>query len=88
MTICIEELKRMNLVEFLTRHYGLEFRRSGAAYVCGSPFQQERHPSFFVRLVGEHWLFKDFSSGYGGSIFDFVRIKENLPDFGSAFRQV
>jgi len=32
-----------------------------------------------------HWLFKDFSSGHGGSIFDFVQIKEKFLDFSSTF---
>ena len=88
MTICIEDLKSMNLVEFLTHHYGLNFHRSGEAYVCSSPFTEDRNPSFFVRLVRGHWLFKDFSSGHFGSIFDFVRIMENLPDFSAALKHV
>jgi molybdenum-dependent DNA-binding transcriptional regulator ModE len=74
----------MNLAEFLSRHYGLAFRRRGAEYLCCSPFTGERRPSFFVRLVGGHWLFKDFSSGVGGSIFDFVQMKEKLGSFSEA----
>ena len=81
MTPDIEALKGVNLVDFLTQHYHLEFRRIGGQYVCHSPFSEEKTPSFFVRLVNGHWLFKDFSSGLGGSIFDFVRIKENLERF-------
>jgi len=80
----IEALKRVNLVEFLSRHYGLEFRRRGAAFACCSPFTAESSPSFFVRLVDGHWLFKDFSSDTGGTIFDFVRMKENLGSFSEA----
>jgi len=80
----VEALKRVNLVGFLSRHYGLVFERQGAAYACYSPFTEESCPSFFVRQVGEHWLFKDFSSGTGGSIFDFVRIKEKLECFSEA----
>jgi DNA primase len=49
-----------------------------------SPFREEKTPSFFVRWVRGHWLFKDFSSDTGGSIFDFVRIKENLGSFTEA----
>jgi DNA primase len=82
--LSIEALKQMNLAEFLTRHYGLEFRRRGARYQCCSPFTGERRPSFFVRLVDGHWLFKDFSSGVGGSIFDFVEMKEKLGCFSEA----
>jgi DNA primase len=80
----IEALKQLNLVEFLSRHYGLEFRRRGNAYACCSPFTRESKPSFFVRLVGGHWLFKDFSSDTGGTIFDFVQEKENLGCFSEA----
>ncbi len=54
-----EALKQVNLVEFLSRHYGLEFRPKGSAYASCSPFGGEHRPSFFVRLVEGHWLFKD-----------------------------
>jgi DNA primase len=77
----VEVLKGLNLVDFLTEHYRLRFRRVGGQYVCCSPFSEEKRPSFFVRCVNGHWLFKDFSSGLGGSIFDFVQIKENLGGF-------
>ena len=86
--LSIESLKQMNLVEFLTRHYGLEFLRRGATYECCSPFTGERRPSFFVRLVDGHWLFKDHSGGAGGSIFEFVQMKEKLGCFSEALRFV
>jgi DNA primase len=88
MNASVEALKQVNLVEFLTEHYGLEFRRRGAAFACRSPFTEESKPSFFVRLVGGHWVFKDFSSGLGGSIFDFVRMKEKLGSFSEALSLV
>lgn len=77
----VEALKQVNLVEFLSRHYGLKFQRRGPAFACCSPFSGESRPSFFVRLVNGHWLFKDFSAETGGTIFDFVRMKENLGSF-------
>jgi DNA primase len=80
----IEAIKGMNLVEFLSRHYGLAFEHRGATYQCCSPFTDETQPSLFVRLVDGHWLFKDFSSGAGGSIFDFVQMKEKLASFSQA----
>jgi DNA primase len=80
----VEALKRVNLVEFLSRHYGLKFQRRGTAFACCSPFSGESRPSFFVRLVNGHWLFKDFSAETGGTIFDFVRMKENLGSFAEA----
>ena len=84
MAASVESLKGLNLVDFLTEHYDMRFRRVGSQYVCHSPFREEKTPSFFVRLVSGHWLFKDFSSDTGGSIFDFVRTKENLAGFKEA----
>jgi len=80
----VEALKQIDLVQFLSQYYGLQFRRRGAAFACCSPFTEESSPSFFVRLVNGHWLFKDFSSGTGGTIFDFVRMKEKLGNFSEA----
>lgn len=80
----VEALKQVNLVDFLSRQYGLEMRRRGAAFACRSPFTEDAHPSFFVRLVRGRWLFKDFSSGAAGTIFDFVRMKEKLGSFREA----
>jgi DNA primase len=80
----VEALKQVNLVDFLSRQYGLEFEHKGAAFAWRSPFSEDSNPSFFVRLVKGHWLFKDFSSGAAGTIFDFVRIKEGLASFADA----
>ncbi|MFH1623875.1 MAG: toprim domain-containing protein [Pseudomonadota bacterium] len=88
MTAEIEALKRVHLVDFLMAHYHLEFRGIGGEYVCPSPFTEDKNPSFFVRMVNGHWLFKDFSSGLGGSIFDFVRIKENLERFSEVLSYI
>lgn len=88
MTLSIEALKRFNLVDFLSEHYHLRFQTVGGEYVCHSPFTEEETPSFFVRLVDGRWLFKDFSSGYGGSIFDFVRASENLARFSDALSYI
>ena len=84
----IEEVKRLNMVDFLSRHYGLDFSKVGVSsyggdqYCCLSPFKEESTPSFFVREVDGHWLFKDFCSGHGGSLIDFALIKE---DFGNVW---
>ncbi len=84
----IEEVKQLNMVDFLSRHYGLDFSKdgvwahSGGQYCCLSPFKGERKASFFVREVDGHWLFKDFCSGHGGSLIDFVLLKEG---FGQVF---
>ena len=86
--LSVEQIKRVNLVDFLGQHYGLELRANGSAHACLSPFTQETHPSFFVRMVDGHWVFKDHSSGLGGTIFDFVQMKEKLPDFSATLRHV
>ena len=85
MSVYIEALKQMNLVDFLTEHYGLKFSASGSGYVASSPFGADRNPSFFVRQLEGRWLFKDFSSGLGGSIIDFWMKKKNC-DFTTAVR--
>ena len=86
MSVCIDTLKQVNLVEFLTEHYGLKFKARGSGYVCSSPFGADKTPSFFVRKVGSRWLFKDFSSGLGGSIIDLVGYLEQLPGIGDIVR--
>jgi transposase-like protein len=92
----IEEVKRLNMVDFLSCHYGLDFSvsgvdvqgHSGRGYCCLSPFTQERNASFFVRQVDGHWLFKDFSSGHGGSLIDFILLKEGLVEVSEALSYI
>jgi DNA primase len=73
-----QEIKRLDMVRLLKLWYGMDFEKVGNGYRSYSVFTGERNPSFFVRCVDGHWLFNDFSSGYGGSLIDFVRIKEKL----------
>ena len=95
----IEEVKRLNMVDFLSRHYGIDFSRGGVSahsggqcdhgqYCCLSPFKEERKPSFFVREVDGHWLFKDFCSGYGGSLIDFVLLREGFSQVSEALNHI
>lgn len=88
MSVCIETYKHLNLVDFLADHYGLTFRKSGSGYVARSPFGVDKRPSFFVRKLGNHWLFKDFSSGLGGSIIDLVGHLEQLSGVGAILRRL
>ena len=88
MSVCIETYKQMNLVDFLSTHYGLMFKKSGSGYVARSPFGADKTPSFFVRKLGSHWLFKDFSSGLGGSIIDLVGHLERLSGVGAILRRL
>jgi len=88
MSVFIETLKQMNLVDFLTEHYGLNFTRSGSGYVASSPFGADRRAIFFVRQLEGRWLFKDFSSGLGGSIIDLVGHLECLPGVANVLRRI
>ena len=85
----IEQLKRLNLANFLEKVYTMAFVREGDAYVSLSPFRKETCGSFYVREECDgHWVFKDHSSGLAGSIFDFVLAREDLQSFGEALRRV
>jgi len=92
----IEEIKRLNMVDFLSRYYGLNFTKCsvnvksycGDQYRCLSPFKSESNASFFVREVDSHWLFKDFSSGYAGSLIDFVLYKEGFSKVWEALNHI
>ena len=89
MTISIEQVKRLNMVELLTNHYYMRFHRVGGRYESLSPFTKEKNPSFFVSQGTDgHWLFKDFSSGNAGSIIDFVLIKEGLSNPSEALLHI
>lgn len=91
----IEYVKGLDMVAFLSRYYGLDFSghgvhgvSGGGAHRCLSPFKEESRASFFVRQVDGHWLFKDFSSGYGGSLIDFVLLKEGFGEVSEALRHI
>ncbi len=85
----IEQLKRLNLMKFLERVYAMTFVREGNAYVSLSPFREETRASFYVREeCDRHWVFMDHSSGFSGSIFDFVLAREGLRSFGEALGRV
>jgi DNA primase len=83
-----EDIKKIDLVEFLSKHYGMTFSRQGDSYASLSSLSAEKTPSFFVRQVGDKWLFKDFSSGQGGSLLDFVLLKEGYSEVSEAFRHI
>ncbi len=88
----IEYVKGLDMVDFLSRHYGLDFCDHGGAGrdqpCCLSPFKEERNASFFVREIDGHWLFKDFSGGCGGSLIDFVLYKEGFGEVSEALRHI
>jgi hypothetical protein len=80
MRLNINQLKALDLVAFCRSCYGMQFQRKGDVFVCLSPFREEKNPSFVIHQRCGQWLFKDFSSGKGGSIIDLVRELENLPN--------
>ncbi len=88
----VEYVKGLDMVEFLSSHYDLDFSGHGGSgggrHCCFSPFKEESRGSFFVREVNGHWLFKDFSSGYGGSLIDFVLLKEGFCGVSEALRHI
>lgn len=61
----------------------VKLKKSGSAWKGLSPFNNERTPSFFV--VPQKGIFKDFSSGKGGSVVDFLMEHEKL-SFPEALR--
>ncbi|WP_178087773.1 DNA primase, partial [Methylacidimicrobium cyclopophantes] len=70
-----------DIVEVIGNYVPL--KRAGSKYKALSPFNAEKTPSFFVDPQKQ--LFKCFSSGYGGTVFDFVMQYERL-DFLGALR--
>jgi len=85
----IGKIKCLDMVDFLNQHYGISFQSSGSGYVSVSPFTNEKNPSFVVRQLDDgHWLFKDFSSGNGGSLIDFVLLKEGYSEVYDAIKHI
>ncbi len=54
----------------------VQLKRSGSAFKGRSPFSNEKTPSFFV--VPAKNIYKDFSSGKGGNVVDFLMQHEKL----------
>ena len=73
----LDDIKNINLVEFLSRNYGLQFESRGGKQFCSSPFSpNDKTPSLCVYTDTNS--FYDFSSAFGGSILDFVKRKEGV----------
>ncbi|MBL7941518.1 MAG: DNA primase, partial [Flavobacteriales bacterium] len=54
----------------------VRLKKSGTSWKGLSPFSNERTPSFFV--VPHKGIYKDFSSGKGGNVVDFLMEHEKL----------
>src|SRR5579884_1215347 len=76
----VDEVKSRLSIEDVVSEY-VELKRAGRNYKGLSPFTNEKTPSFIVSPEKQIW--KDFSSGKGGSMFDFVMEVEGV-DFKGA----
>ena len=54
----------------------MALKKSGKSYKGLSPFSSERTPSFYV--VPSKGIYKDFSSGKGGNVIDFLMQHQKL----------
>jgi DNA primase len=71
----VEEVKSRLSIEDVIAEY-VPLKRAGRNWKGLSPFTSEKTPSFVVSPEKQIW--KDFSSGKGGSMFDFVMEVEGL----------
>jgi len=71
----VDEVKSRLSIEDVIGEY-VTLKRSGRNFKALSPFTSERTASFVVSPEKQIW--KDFSSGKGGSMFDFVMEVEGL----------
>jgi DNA primase len=76
----VDEIKSRLAIEDVIGEY-VPLKRAGRNWKGLSPFGNEKTPSFVVSPEKQIW--KDFSSGKGGSMFDFVMEVEGL-DFKGA----
>src|ERR1700748_2051720 len=76
----VDEVKSRLSIEDVISEY-VPLKRAGRNWKGLSPFSNEKTPSFVVSPEKQIW--KDFSSGKGGSMFDFVMEVEGL-DFKGA----
>jgi len=72
----IYAIKRIDLPDFLQRHYGIPVT-DGKAHCPFHPPDENPSFSLFQKDDGT-WAWKDFHDDAGGSIIDFVARKENL----------
>ena len=71
----IDKIYQAAIIEEVVGEF-VQLKRSGSAYKGLSPFANEKTPSFFV--VPAKGIYKDFSSGKGGNVVDFLMQHEKL----------
>lgn len=82
----VDKLKRLNLVELLSRKWGMTFTPlADGGQVAFSPFREESQASFYV-ACGEdgHWVFYDHGAGCGGSLIDLMMQRLGTRDYAAA----
>jgi DNA primase len=71
----IDQIYQAAIIEEVIGDF-VHLKRSGSAYKGLSPFANEKTPSFFV--VPAKGIYKDFSTGKGGNVVDFLMQHEKL----------
>ncbi len=71
----IDKIYQAAIIEDVVGEF-VHLKRSGSAFKGLSPFANEKTPSFFV--VPAKGIYKDFSSGKGGNVIDFLMQHEKL----------
>jgi len=71
----IDKIYQAAIIEDVVGEF-VHLKRSGSAFKGLSPFVNEKTPSFFV--VPAKGIYKDFSSGKGGNVIDFLMQHEKL----------
>lgn len=71
----IDRVLDLALIEEVIGEF-VQLKRSGANYRGYSPFNNEKTPSFYV--IPAKGIFKDFSSGKGGSVITFLMEHEKM----------
>ncbi|MFM1884238.1 MAG: primase, partial [Bacteroidota bacterium] len=72
---CVEKILDSVRIEEVVGDF-VQLKKSGSSFRGLSPFSQEKTPSFYV--VPSKQIFKDFSSGKGGSAVTFLMEHEQL----------
>lgn len=72
---CVEKILDSVRIEEVVGDF-VQLKKSGSSFRGLSPFSQEKTPSFYV--VPSKQIFKDFSSGKGGSAVTFLMEHEQM----------
>ena len=65
----IDQIYQVALIEEVVGEF-VHLKKAGKSYKGLSPFSAEKTPSFYV--VPSKGIYKDFSSGKGGNVVDFL----------------